>query len=103
MEAYKLKIGLLSEDEMIMAGYSTEEDGDYNQYNWLYNIVTNDIWSFSPWGASNTENILFGDRTFKMSDADVKNSYSVLPIINLKTDTVVKGGIGTQYDPFIIK
>ena len=104
---YKLKIGLLSADEMNFAGYASEltnGQAKASDNNWLRRAYH--YWSMSPHDYKSSANVyissLYGDIYY----ADTANIRSVVPVINLKADvkiTDTAGQDGTKDHPFEIK
>ncbi len=105
---YKLKIGLLTVDEVNYAGlaYASNATGD----NYLLNYLKNNnkfywyMWTMSPSYASSSYAYEFYG--FDSGDIDKTNvSYNdhvVRPVINLNSDVTVTG-TGTVEDPYIVQ
>ena len=94
---YKLKLGLLTADEMVLAGY-TRSSSTTNSYleksSWW--------WSFSPsYSDTNYAFVFSASSTFHYSGTS--SSGGVRPVINLKADTKVTAGDGSASNPYIIK
>ncbi len=104
---YKLKVGLLTADEMNMAGMS------YNgatRDNYLLKYLKNNdkyywwMWSMSPYSALSSNAIEFyggtggGINDYRVYDTD----HVVRPVINLNADTLITSGDGSQNNPFIV-
>ena len=96
---YKLKVGLLTADEIALAGYNTKiastTNNSYLEKDFLW-------WSFTP----NDSDINTWARVFyaesRLSSYYTKNSSDVRPVINLKADTQVTSGNGTSSNPYVV-
>ena len=112
------KIGLLTADEIILAGVATfslsysyvvpvadsvYEDNFYYVTSYLRgNAQEVDWWSLSPVGYAGSFVILMVDGNgIFLSDRTI-NSYALRPAISLKATTTVSSGNGTASNPFII-
>ena len=94
-------VGLITYDELVFAGMNNKH---INKLSWAYS--TRSYWTMSP--------SLFDVRAGHASDWVEKNSgflnswdsvarrFSTRPVINLKSDVKISGGIGTVNDPYII-
>jgi len=94
-------IGLITVDELTFAGMA---NGYFNKFSYVY--TTDLCWTMSPsvfeaYISSATEFFLNGDGTFTYYP--VSSTFAVRPVINLKSDVEITGGIGTANDPFVIK
>ena len=96
---YKLKIGLLSGDEMNLAGLSWNLPHAIST-NYLYKA--NNWWSMSPFDYFSSADVLSGYPGFFLNDG-ADNIYDVIPVINLKTGTQISSGDGSSGNPFVIK
>lgn len=100
-KALKYPVGLITADELMLSGLT---DGFINKMSWTY---TNDsYYSMTPavFGYPN----LVSSEFFLVSDGYVRYNWvtdarPLRPVINLKSDTEIVSGRGTQKDPFIIK
>ncbi len=105
---YKLKIGLLSGDEIVLAGFKPTNSSGVTESNYLYYTSSSSgyFWNSSPYVSSiDNDSVFVGvltSRNFSYSN-DVAISYSVRPVINLKQDVIWSGGNGTKESPFVIK
>ncbi len=94
-------IGLLTVDELAYAGLSY---GYLNKMSYTYS--TQSYWTMSP-SYYNSDNAMpgiwlaFNEGNF--GGANTFYVYGIRPVINLKADTEISGGIGTANDPFIVK
>ena len=90
-------IGLITADEVAMAG---NVNGILNQLDYLLSDVG--YYTMTPWVFLNNV-IAFvekhGDGGLTGADRD---GATIVPVINLKPDIIITGGIGTAGDPYII-
>ncbi len=96
---YKTKIGLITADEMNIAGlsynspYATVDNYLYNSSFW---------WSLSPSYSDNYAYVFGGYRGYDYSyNTDYANA--VVPVINLSTDTLITNGDGSEQSPFRVE
>lgn len=95
-------IGLITYDELAFAGLNGNR---INHFSWAYSSST--YWTMTPSNYSISYNIAGGFTL--MSDGyiyqwpGVQTSYGVRPVINLKADVRIEGGIGTTNNPFVIE
>ena len=103
------KIGLLTVDEMALAGMTTISAYFNNNYDvtsvtsYLRSNANYRYWTLSPFG------FLYGYARVWRSDGDgrlggdnVGGSYALRPIVSLKSATTISGGNGTASSPFVI-
>ncbi len=96
---YKLKIGLLTVDEMNIAGLPfyyeiTSDYYMYHNYNW---------WTMSPYDVDNSCAVEFLGDTGYIDYSDVNHTgYAAHPVINLSSDVQITGGNGTESNPYIV-
>ena len=92
-------IGLLTYDEIVYAGGYRSQDND-NYY--LYNSSIN-WWTVSPAGFSGTHtSVWYINASGRIHNRSVDYTYSLRPVLNLKTDTLATGS-GTSNNPYVIK
>ena len=94
-------IGLMTADEAAMAGMV---NGYLNTLSYVYTGTW--YWTMSPcnFSPSNSSSyVWYVSGTGFFSYRWVTDGYGVRPLINLKSDIEISGGIGTINDPFIIK
>ena len=94
-------IGLITLDELIYAGLSK---GLLNKMNYTYSSQT--YWTMSPANYIKdytTSHEWAAHVDGSVGSYDVSYALGVRPVINLKADTEITGGIGTKNDPFIVK
>ncbi len=94
-------VGLITYDELVFAGMDQRH---INKLSWAYS--TQHYWTMSPsyFTASHgraSEWFLYS-AGYLYPWSWVTGSYGARPVINLKFDTLISGGIGTSSDPFIV-
>ncbi len=101
-EEVNSKIGLLTIDEMLYAGYSTKKVND-ETYLYIKN-QKEEYYLMTPAKTSNNSLVLFTINTNnKISDTVTADLYrAIRPAINISKNALV-GGTGTETDPYIIK
>ena len=101
-KALTYPVGLITYDEMVFAGMDNRH---INKLSWIYS--NQHTWTMSPSDFYATD----GDAREWIENSDgylnlwpwVTYTYGARPVINLKSDTLITGGIGTSSDPFIVK
>lgn len=99
-KALTYPVGLITYDELVFAGMDSKH---INKLSWAYS--SDNYWTMSPSFYYSTNKIAYGwilNKNGTLSSAFVTNSFGLRPVINLKSDVKIKGGIGTSSDPFII-
>ena len=94
-------VGLITIDELAFAGASY---GELNKMSYTYSSQT--YWSLSPryfYAPDTASHIWRAYADGSIGNDYVTNTYGVRPVINLKLDTEISGGIGTANDPFVVK
>ena len=95
-------IGLITYDELVFSGMNYEIK---NKLVWTYSSAF--YWTMTPtnYNASwkNANNWVMSDSGIVYSGGHIGRSYGIRPVINLKADVEISGGIGTANDPYIIK
>ena len=94
-------VGLMTADEAAMAGMV---NGYLNTLSYVYTGAW--YWTMSPsyFNPSNsTSNVWYVNGTGNFIYGWVTGGRGVRPVINLKADVEITGGIGTVNDPFVIK
>lgn len=103
------KIGLLTVDEMVLAGLAL--GSVYANNNYDENTVTSYLrsnandwyWTLSPIGLrGGGASIWFAGDASDLDGGDVGNSRALRPAISLKSDVTISSGNGTASNPFII-
>lgn len=92
-------IGLITFDELIYSGLSANS---YNTHAWSYS--TSKYWTMTPSFYSISGNKIFSMHPYGfvyLSSAG-DSSFGIRPVINLKSDVKITGGIGTSNDPYVI-
>ena len=100
-QALTYPVGLVTYDELVFAGMDVKH---LNKLSWAYS--TNHYWTMSPsyfsatWGGA----YVWFQRSggFLHGSWYVTHSLGARPVINLKSDVEISGGIGTATDPFVI-
>ena len=96
---YKTKIGLITADEMNMAGFSSYNGLNATSNNYLY--IKSDWWSLSPCGSLAYATIFEGNNG-RIEGTVTNSTQAVMPVINLNSN-VTATGEGTSTNPFIIE
>lgn len=102
--SYKLKIGLLSVDEMMYAGLGYNNEA--GSPNYLYKNVN--WYSMSPCNSNASRFSVFDAHNGYVIDSTPTSAYnlyhySVYPVINLNAKTTISGGDGTISNPYVVK
>ena len=100
--SYRLKAGLITGDELTLAGAIDYVSSNENFY--LYNA--RNYWtmtpqSYSSYGAGNTFNVYVTISVGGGTSYDDRGYYR--PVINVSKDAIVKSGDGTKEKPYLIK
>ena len=93
---YKLKIGLITADEVAFAGgkFSTTNSSYYLNLGYNY-------WTMSPYhSSSSSNNMFYVSSSGSLLNYSVSSSLYVVPVINLKYNTIITSGTGTSTDPY---
>lgn len=100
-KALTYPVGLITYDELVYAGMDNRH---INKLSWAYS--TQHYWTMSPSSFDATGGAAYG---WSLGSAGylgawwfVGNSLGARPVINLKSDTLITGGIGTSSDPFVV-
>ncbi len=100
-KALTYPVGLIAYDELTFAGM---DYGHVNKLTWAYS--TQYYWIMSPYdflAAYGHAREWYQHRDGYLYPGDfVNNQNSVRPVINLKSDVKITGGIGTANDPFVV-
>lgn len=100
-KALTYPVGLITYDELVYAGMDNRH---INKLSWAYS--TQHYWTMSPsffyatsgnangWGLNSAGYLSYW--------WGVNNGFGARPVINLKSDTLITGGIGTSSDPFVV-
>ena len=100
-QALTYPIGLITIDELMLAGY---RNGYVNKLAYPYSGYT--YWTMSPYyfgSSSSTANEFILNNDGIALSYWMTGSYGVRPVVNLNADVEITGGIGTQNEPFIVK
>ena len=104
------KIGLLTGDEMVLAGLSPYTiyanngyDGNSVTSYLRSNTTVQGYWSLSPFGFNYSGAMVWiADASGTLGNIRVDYFYLLRPAISLKSDTTISGGDGTAANPFVI-
>ena len=94
-------VGLITYDELVYAGMDQRHT---NKLSWAYS--TKPYWTMSPshfYAASGAAGEWSLDSAGFLAHSWVATVFGARPVINLKSDTLITGGIGTSSDPFAVK
>ena len=100
-KALTYPVGLITYDELVYAGMDNRHT---NKLSWAYS--TQHYWTMSP--SSFDATLGYAIEWFLNSAGSltpwwgVGSHLGVRPVINLKSDTLITGGIGTSSDPFVV-
>lgn len=101
-KALTYPVGLITYDELVFAGM---DQRNINKLSWIYS--SQHYWTMSPSAFGATGGIAIEWRQdgsgYLNRWPSVTGWYDARPVINLKSDTLITGGIGTSSDPFIVK
>ena len=95
------KIGLLTIDELVFAGYATSGN---NVTTYLQENAADVYWTLSPLGFSGGTAFVWnvhGD-SGNVNNDYAGNAFVVRPAISLVSDITISGGSGTSEDPYVI-
>ena len=93
-------VGLVTYDELVFSGMDYDH---VNKLAWSYS--TQHYWTMSPSFFNATSGLAsewFLRSAGCLTGAWVTYGYGARPVINLKSDTLITGGIGTGSDPFVV-
>ena len=93
-------VGLVTYDELVFSGMDYDH---VNKLAWSYS--TQHYWTMSPSFFHATNGLAvewFLNSAGYLTNSWVTNGYGARPVINLKSDTLITGGIGTGSDPFVV-
>ena len=100
-KALTYPVGLITYDELVFAGMDNRH---INKLSWAYS--TQHYWTMSPsiFYATNGRALgwLLNSAGYLSSGWNGTDSLGARPVINLKSDTLITGGIGTSSDPFVV-
>ena len=100
-KALTYPVGLITYDELVFAGMDNRH---INKLSWAYS--TQHYWTFSPSLFDATYGVagewFLNSAGFLNLWNSVASGFGARPVINLKSDTLITGGIGTGSDPFVV-
>ena len=94
-DAYTLKIGAITMDEVVMAG-GKGKNSSYFLYNGRF------YWTMSPYGA-HFATMFCVSSDGRLTTSLVSNAHDVRPVINLKSNVIFSGGNGAQSNPYVVQ
>ena len=101
-KALTYPIGLITYDELVFAGMTMSS---LNKLSYVYTDYS--YWTMTPYRYSSYENFAFN---YKFSPDGfindwgwITNTIGIRPVINLKADVKISGGIGTINDPYVVE
>lgn len=106
---YKLKIGLLTADEINYAGlsyrqitttsFNTSKNADTSNY-----LYYSNVWhSMTPRCLIRSVSNMFYGSLGGIASSNVTGSRYIRPVINLKSDIQITGGDGTETNPYVVE
>ena len=106
--SYKLKIGLLSGDEMIYAGLSTNKNYNWGFLNYVPRDNVHAWWYMSLYRESekNDDEVTIWQAAQVNAGNGTMNfdlKWDVRPVINLKSDIQITSGDGSKSDPYVVE
>ena len=103
------KIGLLTVDEMVLAGMTTDSTYFNNNYDensvtsYLRSNANNNYWTLSPLAFDDDgAYVWYFDANGVLFRNGASSSYALRPVVSLKSATTISGGNGTSSSPFIV-
>ena len=93
-------VGLITYDEMVYAGMNRNQ---INKLSWIYSAQN--TWTMSPsyfWTTGGLAIEWFGRSNGSLDSDKVSSGNIARPVINLKSDVKISGGIGTSNDPYVV-
>ena len=100
-KALTYPVGLITYDEMVFAGMDNRH---INKLSWIYS--TQHTWTMSPslfWAAGSSAREWYEYSAGYLNYWGwVTGWFGARPVINLKADTLITGGLGTSSSPYII-
>ena len=100
-KALTYPVGLITYDELVFAGMDNRH---INKLSWAYS--TQHYWTMSPsyfYATSGLANEwALNSAGYLGNGWYVAHSIGARPVINLKSDTLITGGIGTSSEPFVV-
>ena len=99
--SYKLKIGLLSADELNYAGFVFRQNTKTTATNANYLYVSTGNWwhTMTPY----YKTVSYRGYTSYFSNNNLYSVIKVRPVINLKSDIQITGGDGSKSNPYIVE
>ena len=95
-------VGLITYDELMFAGIDSDH---INKLSWIYSAQN--YWTMTPDGYGSSRglefNVMLSNVGFISAGSYVFDSWGVRPVINLKSDVKISGGIGIPENPYVIE
>ena len=91
-------IGLITADEVMLAGGTTSVSGN-NKY---YLYTNSSYWTMSPYYYFSWAFVFYVSPNGRLNYYTVDDAYGVRPVVNLKADTQFSSGNGTSETPFVV-
>ena len=101
---YKLKVGMITYDEMNYGGIGTTTPSSSDNY--LYNKNT---WMMTPrysdtrYSDTGVASMFYSDNGKFSNTGDSNTAKNIYPVINLKSNVKISGGDGTSSNPYLIE
>ncbi len=101
---YKLKVGMITYDEMNYGGIGTTTAS--TSANYLYNKNT---WTMTPrysdtrYSDTGVASMFYSDNGKFSNTVDSNTAKNIYPVINLKSNVKISGGDGTSSNPYLIE
>ncbi len=100
IDLYTTKVGLITADEVSMAGgVYTTRNNDYYLY------IDRSYWTITPayfYSIMGRPSVFTVDQTGFLTYPDVSLSCGVRPVINLRADVTISSGNGTMNNPYVV-
>ena len=103
LDLYTTKIGLITADEVAMAGgvYGSSNISYYLYTGQTYWTMTPEVVSAGGGTVSANVSLIWSSGRFGMGDETVYNTYGVRPVLNLSVDITLTGS-GIMTDPYVV-
>ena len=97
-DIYTTKVGLITADEVRMAGGTTSSNRSYYLYTGQY------YWTMSPYYADSGgwARVFLVSSNGSFGGSSVNNAWGVRPVLNLSADVTISSGDGTSSNPYVI-
>ena len=95
-DIYTTKVGLITADEVRMAGGTTSSNNSYYLYTGQY------YWTMSPSHYNGYAGVFSVGSTGSLGGSIVNGTYGVRPVINISSEATITGS-GTMFDPYVVQ